>query len=184
MANARIEEVEDDDDELMAEDPDEMDLEEFDFARPQKGNLGTQPADTQLTPDMMQALLQGQQRQHPSSGSTAVPQMRMSDKERERLQQEQQEKSKHFQCIYPVYFDSTRSREQGRRVPKEDAVENPMAREIIEGLAHIGQTQGIPLQLVLEPMKTHPKDWANPGRVKVLVKQNGKAVNTKIHNSE
>lgn len=182
MSNPRIEEVDDDD---MADDPEEMDLDAFDFARPQQGTLGANAAgaaDSELKPDIMQALLQGQQ-QHSSSGSTAIPQMpRMSEKEKERYQREQQEKSKHFQCIYPVYFDSTRSREQGRRVRKEDAVPNPLAREIIEGLAHIGQTKGIPLQLVLEPMKTHPKDWANPGRVKVLVKQDGKAVSSKVQN--
>jgi hypothetical protein len=33
-------------------------------------------------------------------------------------------------------------------------------------------------------METHPKDWANPGRVKVLVKEDGRAVHAKIRNSK
>ncbi|CAK4030118.1 related to signal recognition particle Sec65 [Lecanosticta acicola] len=186
MSNPRIEEVLDDDE--VADDPEEMDLDAFDFARPQQGSLGQQAdaiteAPSQMTPNMMQALLQGQQ-QHASSGQTSVPQAPrgMSAQDRERYQREQQEKSKAYQCIYPVYFDSTRSREEGRRVPKVDAVPNPLAREIVEALSQIGQKHNVPLQIVFEPTKTHPKDWANPGRVKVLVKENGTAVNAKIHN--
>lgn len=191
MSNPRIEEVDDDE---VADDPEEMDLDSFDFARPQQGSLGQQAAavrdaPSQMTPDMMQALLQGQQ-QHGSSGQTSVPQMPRgggsgaSAQERERMQREQQERSKAYQCLYPVYFDSTRTREEGRRVRKEDGVPNPLAREIVEALSQIGQEKNVPFQIVLEPTKTHPKDWANPGRVKVLVKKEGKAVHAKVHNSE
>ncbi|KXL45663.1 hypothetical protein M433DRAFT_104969 [Acidomyces richmondensis BFW] len=146
MAHPRIEEVDDD-----IADPDEMDLDAFDFARPQQGSL--QPAAQQ-----------------------------MSDRERMAMERERHERTKHFQCIYPVYFDSTRSREQGRRVKKEHAVPNPLASEIAEALKEIGNTNHIPLQIVFEPHKGHPKDWSNPGRVRVLVKKDGEAVNAKIHN--
>lgn len=186
MSNPRIEEVDDDE---VADDPEEMDLDAFDFARPQ-GSLGEQAAamqdaPSQMTPDMMQALLQGQQ-QHGSTGQTQVPQMPrgMSKAETETREREAQERSKAYQCIYPVYFDSTRSREEGRRVPKQDAVSNPLAREIVDALSHIGSTHQVPLQIVFEPTKTHPKDWANPGRIRVLVKKDGKAVHAKVHNSE
>lgn len=184
MANPRIEEVEDE----IADDPEEMDLDAFDFARPGQQSLGqsaaTQDQASQMPADMMQQLLQGGMQQG-GTGSTQVPQIPrgMSDKERERLQREQQEESKHFQCIYPVYFDSTRSREEGRRVSKQDAIPNPLAREIVEALSHIGKQHNLPLKIVLEPTKCHPKDWANPGRVKVLVKENGKPTHSKIHNS-
>lgn len=183
MANPRIEEVEDD---SMADDPEEMDLDAFDFARPQGQSLGQTTApdsDSQMMADMMEAL-SGQQSGAGSASAAKTPQMpRMSDKERERLQREQQEKSKSFQCIYPVYFDSTRSREGGRRVAKEDAIPNPLAREIVDALSHIGSTHNVGLQIVFEPTKTHPKDWANPGRVKVEVKRDGKPVSAKIQNS-
>ncbi|CAL5867057.1 uncharacterized protein PFLUO_LOCUS1269 [Penicillium psychrofluorescens] len=89
----------------------------------------------------------------------------------------QREIPKHFQCLYPIYFDKTRSRAEGRKVGAELAVENPLAREI----ADAAQTLG--LQVGLEPEKLHPKDWANPGRVRVLLKnEDGKSMNSKIKN--
>ena len=46
----------------------------------------------------------------------------------------------------------------------EMAVENPLAREIV---AACGKLR---LETLFEPTKIHPKDWANPGRVKIRVK--------------
>lgn len=90
----------------------------------------------------------------------------------------QREIPKHFQCLYPVYFDKTRSRAEGRKVGTELAVENPLAREIVDAVQLLG------LQVGLEPEKLHPKDWANPGRVRVLLKnESGKLVNPRIKNS-
>jgi signal recognition particle subunit SRP19 len=189
MSNARIEEVDDDE---LADDPEEMDLDAFDFARPQGKSLGrTEVADDEqessiMTPQAIQAMLAGQTA---STGSGAggpqtarMPQM--GAKEQERMARERQELVKSYQCIYPVYFDETRSRDGGRRVSKADAVPNPLAREIVDALAHIGNTQGIALQIALDPMKTHPKDWANPGRVKVEIKKHGKPISSKINNSK
>lgn len=89
----------------------------------------------------------------------------------------QREPPKHFQCLYPVYFDKTRSRAEGRKVGAELAVENPLAQDIVDAVQMLG------LKVGFEPMKLHPKDWANPGRVRVLVKQDGKSVNPNIKNS-
>ncbi|KAJ5114298.1 signal recognition particle 19 kDa protein [Penicillium alfredii] len=90
----------------------------------------------------------------------------------------QREIPRHFQCLYPVYFDKTRSRAEGRKVGSELAVENPLAREIADAVQLLGFKVG------LEPEKLHPKDWANPGRVRVLLKnEDGKLVNPKIKNS-
>ncbi|KAG6046743.1 hypothetical protein E4U17_007784, partial [Claviceps sp. LM77 group G4] len=69
-----------------------------------------------------------------------------------------------YQCLYPVYFDSLRTRTQGRRVPSSLASPSPLAREIATACSQLR------LPTVLEPDKTHPKDWANPGRVKVCLK--------------
>lgn len=128
-------------------------------------------AGSQMSPAALQAMLGGQNQQRSAA-------------EQERSERDAEQKSKHFQCLYPVYFDSTRSREGGRRVKKADAVPNPLASQLVDALQHIGRTQGVPFQVVMEPVKTHPKDWANPGRVKVLVKKDGKAVNPQIHNSK
>ncbi|KAI5367616.1 Putative signal recognition particle, SRP19 subunit [Septoria linicola] len=182
MSNPRIEEVDDDE---IAEDPEEMDLDAFDFARPQGKSLGGNAAElsdeeSEVPPQALEALLAGQST---STAGGAPPQMpRMSEKDRERMLREQQDRVRSYQCIYPVYFDASRSRDNGRRVSKADAVSNPLAREIVEALAHIGNTLGVALQIALDPMKTHPKDWANPGRVKVEIKKDGKPVSAKINN--
>ena len=60
---------------------------------------------------------------------------------------------------------------------KKYAVENPLAREIVDAC----NMQGF--QTVFEPTKTHPKDWANPGRVRVLLKEDKVAQHGRIKNS-
>lgn len=87
------------------------------------------------------------------------------------------ESTKTWQCLYPLYFDAQRTRAEGRRVTSVQAVNNPLAREIADAVLALN------LQLAVEPDKTHPKDWANPGRVRVLVKENGRAVNRNVQNS-
>jgi signal recognition particle subunit SRP19 len=86
------------------------------------------------------------------------------------------DKSKHYQCLYPVYFDKSRTRAEGRRVMRELAVENPLAREMADAAANLG------LRTVFEPDKIHPKQWENPGRVRVLLKQDGKLLDVTIRN--
>ncbi|KAH8677548.1 signal recognition particle, SRP19 subunit [Xylariales sp. PMI_506] len=66
-----------------------------------------------------------------------------------------------YQCLYPIYFDASRTRAEGRRVPAKLAVRNPLAREIANACA------ALRLSPVFEAMKSHPQDWANPGRVRV-----------------
>ncbi|RSL42913.1 hypothetical protein CEP53_011946 [Fusarium sp. AF-6] len=81
-----------------------------------------------------------------------------------------------FQCLYPVYFDASRSRAEGRRVNADLAVKDPLAREIANACSRLR------LPTLFEPEKVHPKDWANPGRVKVgLKKTPGHPVQNKHH---
>lgn len=97
----------------------------------------------------------------------------------QQMPEPQREIPKHFQCLYPIYFDKTRSRVEGRKVGSELAVENPLARDIMDAVQMLG------LQAGLEPEKLHPKDWANPGRVRVHLKnEDGRLVNPKIKNSK
>lgn len=84
---------------------------------------------------------------------------------------------KHYQCLYPLYFDANKTRSEGRRVSASQAVQNPLAREIVDAVQLLG------LKTVFEPGKTHPRDWANPGRVRVLVKEGGRARNARVKNS-
>ncbi|MCJ1263788.1 signal recognition particle subunit [Lobaria immixta] len=86
------------------------------------------------------------------------------------------DRHKRYQCLYPLYFDANRSRSQGRRVGQELAVQNPLAREIVDAVQLLG------LDTVFEPGKLHPKDWSNPGRVRVLVKEGGRVRNRGVKN--
>jgi signal recognition particle subunit SEC65 len=41
-------------------------------------------------------------------------------------------------CLYPVYFDSTKSVQQGRRIIKDIASPHPLAKDIAEVVKNIG----------------------------------------------
>lgn len=157
--HARIEEVSDSDSE-----PSEMDPSDFD-------------------PGLMQSIIQ------PANIPSTAPQQ--SQQQQPVLQPHfpgrpppdqnaELERTKHYQCLYPIYFDSTRSRAEGRRVGKNEAVANPLAQDIANACSQLP----VGGRVVFEPAKTHPKDWANPGRVRVLVKEDGKpSGNGSIKNS-
>ena len=152
--HARIEEVSDSD---LESDPSEQDLEDFAPISLARSSAPTVPTPSQH--EFAQIHAAAAAAQHAAS-STA-----------------NELKIKKYQCLYPLYFDANRSRAQGRRVGKEFAVRNPLAREIVDAVQLLG------LDTVFEPGKTHPKDWSNPGRVRVLVKENGSARNRAVQNS-
>lgn len=133
--HARIEEVSD-------SDPEEMDI--SDFAPP--------PSSSRAIIDPANIPATSQQRE------MLQPQARQRDAEAER------EATKSWHTLYPVYFDGSRSRAEGRRVGKGLAVVNPLARELADAVASLG------VKVTFDPGKTHPKDWGNPGRVKCNLK--------------
>ncbi|OIW27964.1 signal recognition particle, SRP19 subunit [Coniochaeta ligniaria NRRL 30616] len=169
MSHPRIEEVSDSDVDMS--DPSEGDIDDFaeeDIMRrvspapkPSQPPPNANPKSHILPPSQLP--ITGQQ-QHPTAASPAV--------------------YAGYQVLYPVYFDASRSRAQGRRVSSSQAVSNPLAVEIAAAC------QKLRLNPVLEPTKLHPKDWGNPGRVRVLIKEPAKggpvapgagAVNNKHH---
>lgn len=83
---------------------------------------------------------------------------------------------KSYQTIYPCYFDINRSHQSGRRVSKELAVSNPLAKTIADPCRFLR----IPVLLELD--KSHPQDFGNPGRVKLLIKKDGQQVDELINN--
>ncbi|KAJ9598590.1 hypothetical protein L9F63_010719 [Diploptera punctata] len=46
-------------------------------------------------------------------------------------------------CIYPAYINSKKTLAQGRRIPKEKAVENPTHQEIRDVLVNAGMRVGV-----------------------------------------
>lgn len=81
-----------------------------------------------------------------------------------------------FQIIYPCYFDVTRSHNDGRRVSEARAVFNPLAKTISDACVLLG------VPVVLEYDKTHPQDIGNPGRVRVLIKEEDRVVDKRFQN--
>lgn len=163
MSHPRVEEVSDSDPDI-ASDPEEGDIDDFmdsDIMRripadqkPTTSQMPSMPSSALLTPANL-----------PSSTSTLA-----HDADRSAYSS--------FQCLYPIYFDASRTLSQGRRVPASLAVKNPLAREIANACSRLR------LPTLLEPEKTHPKDWANPGRVKVGLKQtpqNPSGIKSKHH---
>lgn len=147
MSHARIEEVEDSD----LSDPSEGDIDDFVDSDILRAVAPKQPA-AAAAPQQQQ-----QQAPSPSSlfpGTTAPPPGSGI----------QQSDVAGYQCLYPIYFDASRTRAEGRRVPAHLAVKNPLAREIATACA------ALRVSPVFEAMKTHPQDWANPGRVRVNIK--------------
>ncbi|KAI3404822.1 SEC65 [Candida oxycetoniae] len=93
---------------------------------------------------------------------------------------EQEAHFKKFQIIYPCYFDINRSHKQGRRVSIDRAVENPIAKTISDAC------QFLKVPVLLELDKTHPQDFGNPGRVRVLLREpeGGKPINSLFLNKK
>ena len=155
MSHARIEEVSDSD--LEASDPSEGDIDEFfDEREILKARTGpTQAREQPPSPSLINpSHIPSFSNPNISTGADGAQFHSTTD----------DSKYKDFQCVYPVYFDKSRSRGEGRRVGVDQAVENPMAREIVAACGRMG------LETLFEPAKCHPKDWANPGRVKIKLK--------------
>jgi signal recognition particle subunit SRP19 len=67
--------------------------------------------------------------------------------------------------IWPIYFDSSRTRKEGRRVPKNIAVQSPKIAEVKEAADKLG------LNNELKPEAHFPKThWAKSGLL--LVEKN------------
>ena len=57
--------------------------------------------------------------------------------------------------LWPEYFDSSRSRSQGRRVPKELSIQNPQMENIIKAV------DTLQLGHKMEEGKSYPAAWWN-----------------------
>ncbi|KAJ6441921.1 signal recognition particle seC65 subunit [Purpureocillium lavendulum] len=170
MSHPRVEEVSDSDPDAIS-DPDEGDIDDF--------------IDTDIIrriPDPQQRQQQQQQQQQrtvpPAAARSHIldPADLPGQSPAAGLSADEHAAYKGFQTLYPVYFDATRSRAEGRRVPASLAVRNPLARDIANACSRLR------LQTLLEPEKTHPKDWANPGRVKVGLKKGGASTSASVKN--
>eukprot|EP01016_Furgasonia_blochmanni_P012483 TRINITY_DN1617_c0_g1_i2.p1 TRINITY_DN1617_c0_g1~~TRINITY_DN1617_c0_g1_i2.p1 ORF type:complete len:160 (+),score=27.60 TRINITY_DN1617_c0_g1_i2:241-720(+) len=76
--------------------------------------------------------------------------------------------AKKWAVIYPNYLSSNCTVEQGRRIAKSKAVDQPTLQEISEVL------QYLKLHHVLEVDKAYPRDWLIPGRVRVQIRNDAR----------
>lgn len=84
------------------------------------------------------------------------------------------EEMKDWKVIYPCYFDKRRSLKEGRRVPADMAVNDPLAITLAEACESLGY------QVSVELVKGHPQDWANLGRIRVNTKDPKRTLYPKI----
>jgi signal recognition particle subunit SRP19 len=62
--------------------------------------------------------------------------------------------------IWPAYFDSTRTREQGRRVPRRFAIEKPTVDDLVAA------AKGLMLNAIVEKEASYPATpWKQDGRL-------------------
>ncbi len=55
--------------------------------------------------------------------------------------------------LWPIYFDSTKSRSEGRKVPKSLALPSPKLEELVEAVKRLG------LNYIVEEEKRYPRFW-------------------------
>jgi len=76
---------------------------------------------------------------------------------------------KNWTSIYPIYIDAKRPYGTGqRRISREKGLWWPVSQAIATAAMQLR------ISSFHEPNKSHPRDWENPGRVKVLWKENGR----------
>ncbi|KAH7816506.1 putative signal recognition particle subunit SRP19 [Monocercomonoides exilis] len=85
-----------------------------------------------------------------------------SDSEDESKELTQEQKKWHI--LYPLFFDSTKSRKHGRIMPSNLCIPEPTAEEIADACKELN------LPFVLEPGKKHPREFFLEGRVRVNFK--------------
>lgn len=75
--------------------------------------------------------------------------------------------------IWPLYFDKTLTRKQGRRVPKKLAIEKPQLESLLKAARSLG------LNPVNEKTKSHPsRPFIKEGRI-LVDKKNSKTATLK-----
>ncbi|KAA1479342.1 signal recognition particle, SRP19 subunit [Dentipellis sp. KUC8613] len=82
---------------------------------------------------------------------------------------------KKWTCIYPIYIDAKQPYGTGtRRISRAKSIWFPLSKDIAEASNRLG------LGTLHEVNKSHPRDWENPGRVRVQWKKEGRLVNPSI----
>ena len=76
-------------------------------------------------------------------------------------------KNKGYYIIWPVYFDSTRTRNEGRRVNKNVAVKNPKITDLVQAAESMGY------EIKINPKVLYPRFWHLGNNGNLLIKIEG-----------
>ncbi|KAJ2962926.1 hypothetical protein NQZ79_g1963 [Umbelopsis isabellina] len=144
---------------LEDEDEDDFDVDNMDFPLPTDSS--STGGATGLE-DMMAKLSAGQM-QRPDTGSGKAGEIAVVNTP-QGVQRLDPSVYKRWVCVYPCYIDAEKSLDQGRKIPKAKAVNKPHAYHMALAVQKLGN-----MSVVYEGKK-HPADWANPGRVRVQLK--------------
>eukprot|EP01084_Bolivina_argentea_P147881 258676_1 len=79
------------------------------------------------------------------------------------LQQKYGVDPKKWRCVYPCYLNIKKTLEEGRKIARKYCVEHPHPQDIAEVCKYLG------LPFYIELNKTHPRDFFNRSRVRVLL---------------
>ncbi|XP_046343541.1 signal recognition particle 19 kDa protein-like [Haliotis cracherodii] len=71
-------------------------------------------------------------------------------------------------CVYPAYINSRKSLKEGRRIPKDQAVDNPSYAEIRDVCAAAGLTLGVENKVY--PRELDHRDQKFRGRIRVQLR--------------
>jgi signal recognition particle subunit SRP19 len=151
----RFVEVEDD-----ADDPEELDI-------PGIGGNTSLPA----------AFLSPEDYPQPTFNLDAIP---TGEFKTQMISATEMEQFKRWSCIYPVYFDSSRSIREGRKVPIDLAVKNPLGKIIADACASLN------IQCVFEVRPvTHSAYTSQTKHIRKIGQiQDGFALHTKPHQAK
>lgn len=129
----------------------------------------------QMTAEQMQ---QFQQMMMGGGGGPSGPGGPAGSSMRAPLSSQTNPQAKKWITLYPIYFDAKRSHKDGeRRVSWAKSSLCPHSLGLVKAVSKLD------LVFSHEPTKTHPRDWENPGRVKVkLFDEGGNALNSKFSN--
>ena len=80
--------------------------------------------------------------------------------------------------IWPIYLDSEKSLNEGRKIPKEYAIPEPRIKEIIKA------TQKLKYKYIAEEDKSYPGEWYNKsGRVIITTDESKKEILINLSNT-
>lgn len=85
-------------------------------------------------------------------------------------------------CIYPAYINSKKTLKEGRRIPKEKAVDNPTHQEIRDVLVSVGLKVGVENKIY---SRERSKEMLYRGRIRVQLRNDdGTPCSTEFPSSE